>query len=99
MSDSPHPPSPAFEEELALSAAFTARVAELRDEKGFSQARLARNVGVTESWLWRIQSNPRKITLALIMRLSRALAVTPDELLAGLPAPTSSRTQLKRSGR
>lgn len=76
-----------------LGAAFAVRVEELRAQKGITQDKLARAVGVTESWLWRIQAKPRKITLALVMRITTGLDVTPDELLKGLPVPTTHRTR------
>jgi transcriptional regulator with XRE-family HTH domain len=77
--------TPVAEEERVLASAFAARIRELREQRGLSHERLAWAAGVSSSSLSRGQSGARRITLALIQRLTFALNVTHDELLGGLP--------------
>ena len=88
--------TPAAAEERELASAFAARVRELRVRKGLSQAQLARAAGLSASWVHRVETAPRTITLALIQRLCSALAVTHGELLGNLPQLTQRHTRANR---
>ncbi len=89
--------TPAGAQERALAAAFAARVRALREQKNLSQGNLAHAAGLSISWLGRVESSPRTITLALIDRLRRALDVSYDELLGDLPPITERYTRANRT--
>jgi transcriptional regulator with XRE-family HTH domain len=66
---------------------FGQRIARLRRERGFSQTRLAKRLGVTRQRISRWESASHVPPIELLVRLSELLAVTLDELIAGrLPA-------------
>jgi transcriptional regulator with XRE-family HTH domain len=88
--------TPAGAEERALSVAFAARVAELRAQRRLSQEQLAVAAGISASWLGRVESAPRSITLGLVQRLCGALEVSHDELLGGLPKLTERYSRANR---
>lgn len=88
--------TPAGAQERALSFAFAARLAELREQRRLSQDELARAAGISASWLRRVESAPRSITLGLIQRLCTALDVSHDELLGGLPGITERYSRANR---
>jgi transcriptional regulator with XRE-family HTH domain len=89
--------TPAGAQERALAVAFAARVRALRQQKNISQRALARAAGLSVSWLGRVESSPRSITLALIDRLRRALDVSYDELLGDLPPITERYSRANRT--
>ena len=95
MSEDAVKPTTVVDQERALAAAFATRVRTLRREKGLTQEALAMAAGLTMSSLYRIES--RKINLALIQRLCRALEVTHGELLNGLPQITERWTRASRT--
>jgi transcriptional regulator with XRE-family HTH domain len=79
--------TPAALEERALVQAFGARVRTSRIEQGLPQTELAALANVTVSWITRIEQGRHRtnVSLAMIQRLARALEMTYDELLDGLP--------------
>ena len=52
-----------------------------RNAKEFSQAALARQVGVTREYLLRLEDGQNEPTLGLAQRLAKALGVTVNDLL------------------
>lgn len=90
--------SPAAEQERVLAAAFADRLDALRHERGLTQEALARAAGLTPPSLARIRTAPRKVHLSLIQRVCRALNVTYDDLLSGLPEVTERYTRANRAG-
>ena len=61
------------------------RIALLRAEKGWSQAELARRIGVSTSAVGMYEQGRREPSLGLLVRLAQELGVTTDYLLTGEP--------------
>lgn len=72
------------------------RIALLRAEKGWSQAELARRIGVSTSAVGMYEQGRREPSLDLLVRLAQELGVTTDYLLTGetLDADPSSALEL-----
>lgn len=61
------------------------RIAIMRISKGWSQAELARRIGVSTSAVGMYEQERREPSLDLIVRLAQELGVTTDYLLTGEP--------------
>lgn len=59
------------------------RIAILRISKGWSQAELARRIGVSASAVGMYEQGRREPSLGLLVRLAQELGVTTDYLLMG----------------
>ena len=59
------------------------RIALLRVEKGWSQAELAKRIGVSTSAVGMYEQSRREPSLALLVCLAQTLGVTTDYLLTG----------------
>lgn len=59
------------------------RIAILRVEKGWSQAELAKRIGVSASAVGMYEQGRREPSLALLVCLAQTLGVTTDYLLTG----------------
>ena len=59
------------------------RIALLRVEKGWSQAELAKRIGVSASAVGMYEQGRREPSLALVVCLARQFCVTTDYLLMG----------------
>ena len=59
------------------------RIAILRITKGWSQAELARRIGVSTSAVGMYEQGRREPSLGLLVRLAQELSVTTDYLLMG----------------
>ena len=59
------------------------RIAILRITKGWSQAELARRIGVSTSAVGMYEQGRREPSLGLLVRLAQELGVTTDYLLTG----------------
>lgn len=72
------------------------RMALLRVEKGWSQAELARRIGVSTSAVGMYEQGRREPSLGLLVRLAQELGVTTDYLLTGetLEADPSAAPEL-----
>jgi transcriptional regulator with XRE-family HTH domain len=53
----------------------------IRIKKGMSQGAIARSLGVGRSFITNIENGKTNLTLATIIRLAKALGITPDKLL------------------
>lgn len=62
------------------------RIALLRAEKRWSQAELARRIGVSSSAIGMYEQGRREPSLCLLVLLSQELGVTTDYLLIGKPS-------------
>lgn len=56
-------------------------LAEIRTKKGMTQAELAKECGVTQKTISAIEVYKRKPSYKLLIRLTKALNVTADELI------------------
>jgi transcriptional regulator with XRE-family HTH domain len=63
------------------------RLGELRRERGFTQRDLARKAGVSLTIVASVEEGSLRASAALIVRLAKALGVTPEELLREAPSP------------
>ena len=64
--------------------AFGKRVCRLRREKRLSWKQLAEQAGMSAAFLGRIERGSREVNLDTLMRLCRALNVTPNTLLSDM---------------
>lgn len=57
------------------------RIKELREQRGMSQAELARKAGITRVTLWRLESGDGKVAMTrTLMKIANALSVEVREL-------------------
>jgi transcriptional regulator with XRE-family HTH domain len=66
---------------------FGRRIVQLREEKDWSRADLARRLGVSRERLAHWERGEHHPPLAVLWALRRELEVTIDELVTGEPAP------------
>ena len=57
------------------------KLIELRKKKGLSQSALAKQIGVTRQAVNLYEKGERRPTLALLVKITKALECTTDELL------------------
>jgi len=69
-----------------LSRAFGQRVRDIREKQRMSRDRLSTDSGLSHRALDYLELGHRKPTLSTIIKLSRALGVTPGALVDGLVA-------------
>jgi transcriptional regulator with XRE-family HTH domain len=65
---------------------FGRNVARLRSEAGFSQDKLAEKADLDRTYLSSIERGVRNPGIKIVIRLSRALAVSVDQLCKGVDA-------------
>ena len=66
------------------------RIAQLRHEKGLSQATLAKALGLSASTIAMYEQGRREPSVSILIALAAALGVTIDFLLTGQPPQQSS---------
>jgi transcriptional regulator with XRE-family HTH domain len=67
-------------------AAFGRNIARLRDEKQFSQDKLAEKADLDRTYLSGIERGVRNPGIKVVIKLARALGVTVDQLCKGVDA-------------
>jgi transcriptional regulator with XRE-family HTH domain len=67
-------------------SAFGRNVARLRDQKGFSQDKLAEKSDLDRTYLSGIERGVRNPGIKVVIRLARALGVSVDQLCKGVGA-------------
>lgn len=76
-----------------LSVALGRRVAAIRQDRlGLSQQDLARRMGVSPAYLWRIEDGRQNLSLRTLGRLAKSLSVTLAELFDGIDPEGVSMT-------
>lgn len=65
---------------------FGRNVARLRDEKGFSQDKLAEKADLDRTYLSGIERGVRNPGIKVVIKVARALGVTVDQLCKGVDA-------------
>src|SRR4051794_22505037 len=79
-----------------LSSSLSARVIQFLRRRGHSQARIARMLGVSESFISLVKSKERSLTLDHIERLATSLAIPLGALmLAVTPPPKRADKRVK----
>lgn len=80
--DVQEPPSTAAPDDTAsLPARLGQRIATLRRERGWTQARLANDAQVTEQYVQRVESGRQNPSIRVVGQIARALGVTLSELV------------------
>ena len=74
---------------------FGMRIALLRASNGWSQAELARRIGVSASAVGMYEQGRREPSLDLVVRLANEFGVTTDYLLIGTSPCPDSTTKLQ----
>ena len=64
--------------------AFGRNVARIRAERGFSQDKLAEKAEMDRTYLSGIERGVRNPSIKAVLKLCKALRVTPDELCKGM---------------
>jgi transcriptional regulator with XRE-family HTH domain len=72
------------------------RLRTLRIERGLTQVQLAEMVGTHQTALSQVEVGRRGVSLDQILKLARALKVTPDQILGETPPPNGTRPQSGR---
>ena len=66
---------------------FAARLREVRNAAGLTQAELGRRANVTVSYVWRLENGGASPGIDLVARLAKALGTTAQDLLPTTPPP------------
>lgn len=66
---------------MSLNKIFAQNVVSKRKERGWSQERLALEVGIQRSYMSGIERGTRNPTLAVVEKIAAALEIEPIELL------------------
>ena len=72
-----------------------ARIAALRRELGYSQAELARRLGVSPSAIGMYEQSRREPAAQILVALASVLGVSTDFLLTGCPNPCEEQTIIR----
>jgi len=76
---------------MAIEELVRARLRQARFERGLTVAELADRAGMSASTVSRLETGARRLTLAQIERLARALERPTDALLGTSPDPVAAR--------
>lgn len=69
----------------SVKSRFGSALRRLRDERGYSQEELAERAGLHRNYIGGIERGERNVALENIVRLAKALSVSPRELFADFP--------------
>ena len=58
-------------------------VMELRTKQGLSRTKLARKIGKTYNFIYRLEMGERGMSTDTLLKLSEALQVSPNDILSG----------------
>jgi ribosome-binding protein aMBF1 (putative translation factor) len=67
---------------VAPDGTFGARLRDLREQVGISQLALGARVGASHAMVWRMEAGQRHPSREMIVRLARALHLTPSDAAA-----------------
>jgi transcriptional regulator with XRE-family HTH domain len=77
---------------------FAARLREVGQSRGMTQAELSRRAHVTASYIWRLESGGAAPGIDLVARLARALGTTSHDLMP-VTAPPDTMAVLRDQAR
>jgi transcriptional regulator with XRE-family HTH domain len=75
--------------EASLLRALGKRVRELRQERGYSQEKLAELAGIHENHVRRIEGGTANPSYLVLLKLARALGTSPGDLVGSSARPRS----------
>ena len=70
---------------LSVKTRFGSSLRKLRDERGYSQEELAERAGLHRNYVGGVERGERNVALENIIKLARALSVSPRELFTNFP--------------
>lgn len=70
-----------MEKKAVLAVNFGKNLKEKRQEKGFTQERLAELADVDRTYIYRLENNKRFPSLAVLLQLANAFGLTPGQFL------------------
>lgn len=87
-----------------LKVVLGKRIRELRSKNGFSQEAFADRCGPHRTYMGGIERGEHNLTIETLLTVSKGLAITMSELLAGIekqvgPSKTASRSTRKRESK
>ena len=69
----------------SVKSRFGSTVRKLRDERGYSQEELAERAGLHRNYVDGVERGERNVALENIVKLAKALSVSPRELFVEFP--------------
>ena len=66
----------------SVKSRFGSRLRQLRDERGYSQEELAERAGLHRNYVRGVERGERNVALENIVKLAKALSVTPGDLFS-----------------
>ena len=69
----------------SVKSRFGCTVRKLRDERRYSQEELAERAGLHRNYVGGVERGERNVGLENIVKLAKALSVSPQELFADFP--------------
>lgn len=69
----------------SVKARFGSTLRKLRDECGYSQEELAERAGLHRNYVGGVERGERNVALENIVKLAKALSVSPKELFVDFP--------------
>ncbi len=69
----------------SVKSRFGSMLRNLREERGYSQEKLAERAGLHRNYIGGVERGERNVGLENIVKLAKALSVSPRELFADFP--------------